>query len=142
MKTITTSITINASKEKIWEVLTNFEEYKNWNPFITQISGALEPASKLAVTIHPPGGKPMGMKPQVLTVDPGTGFQWVGNLLHSFIFTGTHSFMLEQQDTAVIFHHNERFSGLLVPMVPGILANTKLGFEQMNKALKDYAEQS
>ncbi|MGH1351392.1 MAG: SRPBCC family protein [Methyloligellaceae bacterium] len=109
MKTITTSITIDASKEKVWEVLTNFEAYKNWNPFITKISGTLEPASRLKVTILPPEGQPMFIKPQVLSVDPGTGFQWVGNLFHPFIFTGTHSFRLEQTGTAVTFHHNEQF---------------------------------
>lgn len=141
MKTITTSITIDASKEKVWEVLTNFEAYKNWNPFITKISGTLEPASRLKVTILPPEGQPMFIKPQVLSVDPGTGFQWVGNLFHPFIFTGTHSFRLEQTGTAVTFHHNEQFSGILVPVVSGVLKSTELGFQKMNKALKDYVEQ-
>jgi len=38
-KEIKTSIEISASPETIWKILTNFEDYENWNPFITKISG-------------------------------------------------------------------------------------------------------
>ena len=39
MKIIRTEITINASKETVWQVLMNFENYDNWNSFITSIKG-------------------------------------------------------------------------------------------------------
>ncbi|RYZ45415.1 MAG: SRPBCC domain-containing protein, partial [Chitinophagaceae bacterium] len=33
-KQIKTEIVINASKEKVWAILTNFSQYPQWNPFI------------------------------------------------------------------------------------------------------------
>jgi hypothetical protein len=35
---------------------------------------------------------------------------------------------------------SETFSGLLVPLLGGILVHTRLGFEAMNRALKEQAE--
>ena len=36
-KQIKTSIHINATKEKVWEILMDFEKYPEWNPFIKSI---------------------------------------------------------------------------------------------------------
>jgi uncharacterized protein YndB with AHSA1/START domain len=40
-KSIKTEIVINASKEKVWHVLTDFKRYPQWNPFITSVEGEL-----------------------------------------------------------------------------------------------------
>ena len=42
MKSINTEITINASTEIVWKVLMDFENYSNWNPFVTRIEGEPE----------------------------------------------------------------------------------------------------
>ena len=39
IKEIKTEIIINTKPEKVWEVLTDFENYPTWNPFIQNISG-------------------------------------------------------------------------------------------------------
>jgi len=39
MKEIKTEIIINTKPEKVWEVLTDFENYPTWNPFIQNIFG-------------------------------------------------------------------------------------------------------
>ena len=39
MKEIKTEIIIDSKPEKVWEVLTDFENYPTWNPFIQNISG-------------------------------------------------------------------------------------------------------
>ena len=38
MKEIKTEIIINSKPEKVWNILTNFEKYPEWNPFIKSIS--------------------------------------------------------------------------------------------------------
>ena len=38
-KHIKTFITINASKEEIWNVLTNFKKFPEWNPFTGFLPG-------------------------------------------------------------------------------------------------------
>jgi len=39
MKELTTEIVINASAERVWQVLTKFSSYQEWKPFIVSASG-------------------------------------------------------------------------------------------------------
>lgn len=36
VKQIKTSVAINSSKERIWQILTDFERYSEWNPLLNQ----------------------------------------------------------------------------------------------------------
>lgn len=42
MKEINTEIEINASAEKVWQLLTDFAAYPHWNPFMRSIKGKPE----------------------------------------------------------------------------------------------------
>lgn len=42
---IHTDVVVNASASKVWQVITDFEEYPQWNPFIRQVTGAARPGS-------------------------------------------------------------------------------------------------
>lgn len=44
-------IEIEAPVERIWEVLTDFEEFPEWNPFIRRIRGTSQVGSRLDVFI-------------------------------------------------------------------------------------------
>jgi uncharacterized protein YndB with AHSA1/START domain len=66
MKQIKTEILINADAEKVWRILTDFEKYSIWNPFIKSISDDQFVGGKLTVSIHPPNGNAMTFKPMVL----------------------------------------------------------------------------
>jgi hypothetical protein len=143
MKKIETNIRIQASTEKIWQVVTDFEKYPEWNPFIIHIK-ADQMANTLAhVTIQPPSQKPMVFKPTIMVYHPNKELRWKGKLFVSGIFDGEHYFMLKPiTNSETLFIHGEIFSGLLVPLFSNVLANTKLGFEQMNEALKIRSENS
>jgi hypothetical protein len=57
------------------------------------------------------------------------------------LFDGEHSLIIKKIDeNKVLFIQKEKFSGLLVPLVPGVLKNTESGFNLMNLALKSEAE--
>ena len=58
-------IDIDATPDEVWEVLTDFDDYGDWNPFITSITGPAEPGARLAVALAPPGGRAITMKPTV-----------------------------------------------------------------------------
>lgn len=52
MKEIITRITIEASPERVWEVLTDIDKYAEWNPFLKQIKGELKLGEKIHVSFH------------------------------------------------------------------------------------------
>jgi hypothetical protein len=140
---IETEIEIGASPEVVWQVLTNFTEYPQWNPFVVQISGELVVGKKLKATIQPQGSKAMTFTPTVCLADAGRGFRWMGQLWKPGIMDGEHSFVLEPAGPGrTRFVHSERFNGVLVPLILAIIrAKTTAGFVAMNEALKLRAEQ-
>lgn len=141
-KVIKTQIEINASAETIWTLLTNFSDYQQWNPFIKKISGTLKNGEKLEVHIFPPNGNKMVFKPTLLEVKHCQSIRWLGTLGIKGIFDGQHEFIIEKvNENKCIFHHNEYFSGILIPFFGQLLIKTERGFTRMNEALKIQAEQ-
>lgn len=142
MRELHTEIDIDARPEQVWEILMDFADYPEWNPFIKSISGNAAVDSRLKVRIEPDGDKPMTFEPKVVAADVNKKFAWRGKVLMSGIFDGQHEFILEPlADGKTRFVHREEFSGLLVPVVwPMLEAKTKRGFIQMNEALKKRAE--
>jgi hypothetical protein len=137
-----TEIEIDAPAKRVWELLTDFASYPEWNPFIRSISGQPAPGERLQARIEPPGGRGMTFKPRVLNAEPERELRWVGHLLVPGLFDGEHSFTIEPlQENRVRFVQREAFKGLLVPLFARSLeTNTLRGFEGMNRALKERAE--
>lgn len=141
MMHIETKIRIYAPSEKVWEILTDFESYPEWNPFIRVISGEIREGGRLEVKITPPDEKEMSFSPIVFRAIPGRELRWIGKFLIKGLFDGQHYFRLEEVDSnSTVLVHGEYFTGLLVGMMSSMLKQTKTGFEQMNQALKRRCE--
>lgn len=142
-KEIKTEILINATPEKVWSVLTNFDNYPNWNPFLKSIKGEVKVGNNITVTIQQTEAKETTFKPKVLTFKPNQEISWLGRLLMTGIFDGAHKLELtDHRNGTTTFRQSEIFKGILVPLFEKQLdSNTKKGFEAMNKKLKELAEQ-
>jgi hypothetical protein len=140
MKEIKTEIIINAPKEKVWEVLTDFEAYGEWNPFIVSIEGKGEVGKKLKNTMVN-GDKTNVFKPEIKKFEVNQHFEWLGSIPLG-LFTGRHYFILEDlgnNQTKLI--HGEKFGGLLRGMImKQIGESTQQSFINMNRALKERTE--
>lgn len=139
-RTIQTEVVINASAFKVWQVLTDFEEYPQWNPFIHQVTGAALPGQQLMIELNL-GGRTITFRPTILVVQPERELRWIGRLFIPGIFDGEHSFVIEPQgESRVRFVQSETFRGILVPFTGVILSETDQGFGEMNQALKERVE--
>ena len=85
----------------------------------------------------------MRMRPTVLAAKRPQELRWLGHLGVPGLFDGEHRFRIEPLGTdRVRFVQEERFSGLLAPLVLRFVERgTRQGFEAMNQALKARAEQ-
>lgn len=142
MRTLETEIIIDAPVETVWDILTDFPRYPEWNPFIKSIEGKPETGSKLKVVIQPPDSKPMTFRPTCLESDANRTFRWLGHLGFKGIFDGEHIFQLEKMDSnCTRFIHKESFNGILVPLLWKQLdSGTRKGFVRMNEELKERSE--
>jgi len=136
-KQIKTSITINASKERIWEILTDFEKYPEWNSFIGSVTGKLKVGNRITVKLQG-----MTFKPVVLTLNENAEIKWLGHLWFKGLFDGEHKFKLtDNGNRTTNFEQSENFKGILVNLFSKSLdKDTKRGFERMNRELKLRAE--
>ena len=126
----------------MWQILTGFADYGDWNPFITLASGDLRVGHKLSLRIVPPGRGGMSFRPRVTAVEPEHLLEWSGTLGIPGLFDGRHAFVLEPTAGGTTLTQTETFSGLLVPLSTGMLRRTKKGFENMNDALLSRATAS
>lgn len=142
MKTIETNIVIDSTPEKIWDVLTNFEEYELWNPFMTKVVGNAILGSKIEVNIKTISGKNRSYYPIITKCEINKELRWKGKSFLPGVFDGERVFVLEKSDDdKVSFSHKEIFSGLGVKLVGNKLdENLREGFVRMNVALKVRAE--
>ncbi|MFY9637770.1 MAG: SRPBCC domain-containing protein [Methanobacterium sp.] len=141
MQEIYSEIRINASPSIVWDIITDFDNFGKWNPFIREISGILKEGSEIHVFIKPPNSNGMKFKPRILKYDPENEIKWLGKLWIRGLFDGEHSLIIKKIDEDnVLFIQKERFNGLLVPLFSNMLNNTKFGFQRMNEKLKQEAE--
>ena len=142
-KKLRAQIDIDADAERVWQVLTDFGAYSEWNPFMTQAEGAAAVGERLAIRMQPQGGRAMTFRPTVMEAVPGKRLRWRGRLLLPGIFDGDHSFTIEPlEEGRVRMIQEEHFRGVLVsPLARSLDRGTLPSFEQMNRALKRRAEQ-
>jgi hypothetical protein len=140
---ITTEILINTTPTKVWSILTNFDNYPNWNPFIKSIKGEVKIGNKIVARIEPPESKGMTFKPTILSLKTNKEWSWLGHLFIPGLFDGEHKFeLIDNGNGTTTFIHSEKFKGVLVPLFKKQLENsTRNGFEEMNRKLKELAEQ-
>jgi hypothetical protein len=137
-----TEIEIQASPERVWQVLTDFAAYPYWNPFIIQAVGRPVPGTRLELQMRLPGRRPTTFRPKVLEAAPAHRLRWLGNLLVPGLFDGEHTFTIEPGGPGrVRLTQQEEFRGLLARLMLAFIARpTQEGFHQMNQALKARAE--
>ena len=142
MKSLVTTVHVNAPAAVVWEVLTDLERYAEWNPFVIEAAGEVVVGARLTVRIRPPGGRATRFRPTVTAAEPERRFAWLGRLFGvPGLFVGAHRFELEPAGGATRLVQAEDFRGLLVPLVSRSLeAGTRAGGEAMNAARARRAE--
>ena len=143
MLELRTEIEIQATAERVWQMLIDFDNFPNWNPFIRRASGEIKTGARLEVRIQPSGAGGMTFRPTVLKAEPERELRWLGRLLMPGLFDGEHVFTIEPfGESRVRFTQSEIYTGLFVPLLARRLnTDTRRGFEEMNRALKTRAEQ-
>ncbi len=140
VRTLTTSVIIYAPPDRVWQVLTDFHSYPQWNPFIKQATGTPRTGERLELTMQL-GDSTMNFRPKVLDAELEHELRWRGQFVLPGLMDGEHSFVLEREGNNTRLTQSESFDGLLVvPMWRSMAPATLEGFRQMNQAMKERAE--
>ncbi|WP_293095375.1 SRPBCC domain-containing protein [Moorena sp. SIOASIH] len=139
----TTEIVICAPQKFVWEQVTDFEAYSDWNPFVLQAYAQFEAEGTICFKENLKQFGQHWIKAQFLSIDLPNSFVWQGHFGTPFLFSVRHSFMFES-----INEHQTRFtqvhknSGLLIPYLAwrGVYCISYQGYLNYNQALKERCE--
>jgi len=141
MKSLHAGIDIDAPAERVWQIVSDFGQYSDWNPFIVRAAGEPRVDERLDITIAAPGMKPVSFRPRVLDVEPGRLIRWKGEFKLPGLFDGRHALIVDALDGGRSrFTTHEDVTGILLPFVGKVMTASQQGFELMAQALKERAE--
>ena len=81
MRAVETGIEIAAPPWRVWRLLTDFDAYPAWNPFLTRVQGRPEKDAQLRVRVEALGRSALVLTHMVLEVDTGRVLVCSGRLL-------------------------------------------------------------
>jgi hypothetical protein len=137
MKENRNEIELQATAEQVWQVLTDLDQYSEWNPLLYRGVGKVELGETVEVSAKT-ASKDMNFICKVTEVEPYHQFAWEFHVIHPFLFRGLHIFRLESIDQHTVkFIDREQFKGLLLPMQAKDLETNGLSaMVEMGEALK------
>jgi len=137
-----TQIEIDATAERVWNVLTDLDYFPQWNPMIRWAKGKVCSGERLTVRFEPKGTRGYTFTPKLLIVEPNRQLRWLGYPRIPAFMDTEHYWLIEQitgEKSRLL--HGAIIYGLLTPVSRIIFENTSRGpFEQMNHAHKKRAE--
>jgi hypothetical protein len=135
-------VEIDAPAERVWQILTDFRRYPEWNPFMPRVAGEAARRAELEVLVQPDGAKALRLKPRIVTFRPPREMRWRWLARLPGLFVGEQRFVVEALGaTRSRLIHEKRFRGLAVPFLRRLLNGpVKRSFEATGLALKQFAE--
>jgi uncharacterized protein YndB with AHSA1/START domain len=137
MRQYSASITIDASPEAVWRILTDASGYPNWDPAMDHIEGKLALGERVKFFTKL---SPQAFPVKVTGFEPNRKLVLTGGLpLGLFKSERTHT-LIPEKDGQTIFKTEEIFSGLLLPIFGRNLPDLSENFRAFAAGLKKQAE--
>ena len=130
-------VDIGASPRRIWNILTDADNFPRWNSMVTSVEGEIREGGRLRLRL--PGTTSV----YTFTVSgfvPDERMVWSGGLTP--MFKDVRRFMLlKRPEGTTAFWMTQRFAGLMVPFFKSSLSRFDRVFARYAKDLKSAAEQ-
>ena len=139
MPTCNHTIQINASIQRVWQVLTDFEDYPNWNPLIGSIRGEVKENQWVMAYFTP---LKLYVPVKIEAYQAHQTIVWKARLPHAYLMQGKHYYKLRPiNEQLTELEHGEIFSGLLSKLFPAfLLSKIQDAYQYHNQKLKVIAE--
>jgi hypothetical protein len=131
-------VNIRAGAHGIWSLLTDAQGFSRWNSTVTSIEGRIREGERLRLRAP---GTDRTFTPKVSGVVPDERMTWTGGFAP--MFKGVRTFELRPcNDGSTDFAMEERFSGLILPLMKRSLPDFGPIFERYANDLKREAERA
>jgi hypothetical protein len=138
MKAFAVKISIRATPERIWEVLTDAAGYTRWNNTVERVDGKIAPGSQ--ITVRPKINPGRAFPVKVTEFDAPRRMVWTGGMPLG-LFKGERVFTLTQgANGEVEFSMREEYTGLMALLIGRSIPDLQPAFDEFAKDLKRAAE--
>lgn len=138
MRSYGSTVTIDATPEKIWKILTDGPNWPKWEPGVIRVEGKISPGAKITVytKLSPDRAFPVTVSQFI----PNQRMVWSSGMPLG-LFKGERSFTLTPKGTSrTEVVTREEFSGLLLPLIGRSIPDLTESFENFAAGLKKAAE--
>ena len=133
-----TSTTIDAPAEKVWEVLIDTAKWPEWDPSCERIEGEVALGAKIKAFTKLSPGRAFPVK--VTTLVPNETMVWSGGMPLG-LFKGERTYSLRAVDGGrTEFRMREVFSGPMLKLIGKSIPDMSEAFDGFAAGLKDRAE--
>lgn len=139
MLNVESSIILHGDPASVWKVLTDFDQYGEWNPFMTAVKGNAGKGNRLKVDmVQLSDQTPYRAKPRITVFEEGKELRWLSRLYFPKLYDAEHYFVLEEVGNRKIkLTHGETYSGWIANALYQKLSDDTLkGIKAMDQALK------
>jgi len=130
------STIINAPAETIWNVLTDVQNFPEWEPNVSKVEGQAGLGQK--ITVHTKFSD-RAFPVTVSEFIPNSRMVWSSGMPLG-LFKGARTFTLTPVDGGVQVKTREEFGGLLLPLFKGQIGDLQPTFDAFADALKTKVE--
>ena len=136
VREVVTHVFLSFPPRQVWEVLSNLQDYAQWNPLNVAAEGEAVAGTRVAMKFIDPGrpGKILEQQVRVTHSEEPFKLEWLGRV--PILFEGRHYFILRPSKGGTELEHGERLSGL----IPAFWSQRRMelqrrAYEAMNRAL-------
>lgn len=138
-RTVSSEWEIDAPPQDVWSVLTDFDAFPSWNPFIRRAEGHLAVGERLKIKIVVYGKRTTTFEPRVTRVDAPHELRWQARTIAPGLMDVERGFAIDAIDgQRSRLRQWETCTGVLVPLLfgPGKLGvHLEEGYARMNVAI-------
>ncbi len=138
-------IRVRASAARVWDVLSDFGRYAEWNPLFPSVEGSLADGSPVRLTLKPPFGRRVELRGRIARVEPERALVLQTRMAVPGLYRCRSEFRIETEAgpeaEAVRLHHLQVYGGVLLSLVAGARGvKMREGCFALNLAVKRRAE--
>jgi len=136
------TVEIGTPSQWVWDILTDFECYPEWNPFTTTAKGRLALGNSLDLYVVMPSRGDRTQTEIISTIAPPNQLAWGMTLGFKKLLSARREQILTTIDSQrCSYTTNDAFNGLLAALVYRLFYDDiKSGFNNVAYALRDRAE--
>ncbi len=138
---IDNEVEINASAAEVWKVITDFDRYPEWNPFVVAAQSSLKPGDPIDMKVKLLG--PVQRQVEIiLEVNEGKGFSYQMKPFPWGALSSRRSHEIIELDAQRCRYKSHfQLQGWMMPLVRGLMKGPlQRGFSGMTDAIRQRAE--